>query len=455
MVVFVPFRRSPDAAKGWLLLIFFEPVVGGLLYLVIGRARLPQGRQTRARAFVTHAQPIYRRLQASPAIYHPVPAPEFEPAMRLAAALGELPILGGNAIAVLSDYDAIIDALVADIDAATAHVHLLFYIFADDRVSARVVEALARATARGVKCRVLADSLGSRPAFRRMLPRLRAAGIAASETLPVGFLRRHTARVDLRNHRKIAVFDGRIGYTGSLNIVDPTFKPGLTYEELMVRVTGPVVLELQAVFAGDWYLETGELVDDASVFPEPALAGTTPAQILPSSPAYPHENAQRLIVALIHAARERIVITTPYFIPDAALLEALSSAALRGVDVRLVVPAQDDQLFVCLAQKSYYGELLAGGVKVCRYGVRFLHAKNVTIDDAIAWVGSSNMDIRSFALNSEVVLLAYDAAVCALLRAEQERYFRDGEWLSPQAWEQTPMLRQVGWNLARMMSPLL
>ena len=223
----------------------------------------------------------------------------------------------------------------------------------------------------------------------------------------------------------------------------------------MVRVTGPVVLELQAVFVGDWFLETGRLVGDAETFPLPVITGDVPAQVLPSSPAFRHENAQRLIVALIHAARRRVVITTPYFIPDAALLQALSTAVLRGVDVRLVVPAQDDQVLVCLAQKSYYGELLESGVKICRYGKRFLHAKHVTIDDDVAWIGSSNMDIRSFALNSEVTLLAYDSRVCALLQAEQERYFRDGEWQDVNAWAGAPLPRQVAWNLARMLSPLL
>jgi cardiolipin synthase len=273
--------------------------------------------------------------------------------------------------------------------------------------------------------------------------------------LPVGFLRRHTARLDLRNHRKIAVVDGRVGWTGSQNIVDSTFKPGLTYEELMVRVTGPVVLELQAVFVADWFIETGELVGDAETFPEPAIAGDMAAQVLPASPAFPHENTQRLIVALIHAARKRVVITTPYFIPDAALLQALSTAVLRGVDVRLVVPAQDDQILVCLAQKSYYAELLASGVKICRYGKRFLHAKQATIDSDVAWIGSSNMDIRSFVLNAEVTLLAYDDRVCALLEAEQERYFRDGEWLDAATWGRASLPRQVAWNLARLLSPLL
>ena len=191
-----------------------------------------------------------------------------------------------------------------------------------------------------------------------MLPRLLAAGILAEETMRVGFFRRRTGRIDLRNHRKIAVIDGRIAYIGSQNLVDATFKRGLTYEELNVRLSGPIALELQAVFVEDWYVETGETLGDLRYFPDPRIAGDVTAQTLPSGPGYPRENNQRLIVSLIHAAARRIVITMPYLVPDEALLQALQTAVLRGIDVTLVVPLQMDQILVCLAQRSYYDELL-------------------------------------------------------------------------------------------------
>ena len=456
MLVIVPFRRTPDAAKGWLLLIMFEPVIGLAFYLVFGRRRMPAWRLERAAEFRELARPVRDYLLSHPDAFHPAQDPSIAPGIRLAEKLGDMPILGGNHVDVLSDYNEILDRLIADIEAARSHVHLLFYIIADDAVAGRVVAALERAATRGVVCRVLADALGSRGVrFEAMLPRLRAAGIEAFETMRIAFFRQRGARMDLRNHRKIAVVDARIGYTGSLNLVDPNFKPGLTYEELMVRVTGPVVLELQAVFAKDWYLETGKAIESGNPFPDPQVTGSVPAQVLPSSPLFERPNNQRLIVALVNAARERAVITTPYFIPDEALLQALTTAVMRGVDVRLVVPAQDDQVLVSNAQKSYYAELLGGGVRICRYGKRFLHAKHASIDSDIAWIGSSNMDIRSFALNSEVVLLAYDRGVCAKLREVQERYFSDGEWLDADLWEAQPLYRQVGWNLARMFNSVL
>ncbi|MGH8800182.1 MAG: phospholipase D-like domain-containing protein, partial [Casimicrobiaceae bacterium] len=215
MIVIVPFRRSPEAAKGWLLLIFFEPAIGIALYLLIGRPTLPAWRIQRHVEFAALGRPTYERLGRDPNIFHPQLGPTLDHAVRLAENLGRMPILGGNSAEILADYDRTIDRLIADIDLAHDHVHLLFYIVADDATSARIVEALERAATRGVGCRLLADSLGSRPAFGRMLPRLRSAGILAEETMRVGFFRRRTGRIDLRNHRKIAVIDGRIAYTGS------------------------------------------------------------------------------------------------------------------------------------------------------------------------------------------------------------------------------------------------
>jgi cardiolipin synthase len=454
MIVVVPFRRSPDAAKGWLLLIFFEPTIGLLVYLLIGRPTLPQWRLQRHVEFEDLSYPIFERLAKDPNIFHPDVGPELNKAVALAENLGDLPILGGNAVEVLTDYDGFIDRLIADIDTARDHVHLLFYIVADDATTWRVIEALGHAVERGVVCRILADSLGSRPDFERLVPRLEKEGILAEETMRVGLFRR-AGRLDLRNHRKLAVIDGRVAYTGSQNLVDSTFKPGLTYEELNVRLSGPVALELQAVFAEDWYLETGEFLGDPRYVPSPEVAGDVAAQVLPSGPGYPRENNQRLVVSLIHAANRRICITMPYLIPDDALQQALQTAALRGVEVTLVVPLQLDQYLVGLGQRSYYDELMGAGVKICRYGKRFLHAKCLTIDGMIAWVGSSNLDIRSFALNAEIVVLTYDARVCAGVAQEQARYLRHGEMLSLETWRERSPFIKVAENLARLLSPLL
>jgi cardiolipin synthase A/B len=223
----------------------------------------------------------------------------------------------------------------------------------------------------------------------------------------------------------------------------------------MARVTGPVVLDLQYVFAADWYLETNEVLDGDSEFPSPEIAGAVPAQALPSGPDFPNQNNQRLIVALIHGARKQVVLTTPYFIPDEPVLQAMQTAALRGVDVHLVVSEKGDNRFVLLAQESYYEELLEAGVHIHLYRQNFLHAKHLSVDGAVAMIGTSNLDIRSFALNAEVMLMIYDAGVVADLAAEQERCFANCCLLTPATWRQRSLKRRLAQNLSRLLSPLL
>jgi cardiolipin synthase len=381
--------------------------------------------------------------------------PALSGAVLLAENLGGMPILGGNAVELLVDYDATFARLVADIDRAENHVHLLFFIIADDRATAPVFEALGRAARRGVACRVLADAIGSRSGLRTLRPKLTALGVEVHEMLPVSLFPWRKARLDLRNHRKIAVIDGRVGYTGSQNLIAADFKGGLPYEDLMVRVTGPVVLDLQYIFAADWFVETDEVLEGEAEFPCPKIAGGVPAQALASGPAFPTQNNQRLFVALVHGAGKRVVLTTPYFIPDEPLLQAMQTAALRGVDVHLVVSEKADQFIVSRAQESYYEELLEAGVHIHLYRKQFLHAKHLSIDDSVALIGSSNLDIRSFVLNAEVMLMIYDSGLTARLAAEQERYFANSRLLTLAAWEERPFGRKVLQNLARLLSPLL
>jgi cardiolipin synthase len=455
MLVVVPLRRTPAAAKGWLLLVFFEPVVGLLIYLLIGRARLPRRRREQLAKLPGAMTQVVTRLTNHPHRYHPEVGPALSQAVTLAENLGGMPILGGNAVELLSDYDRTLARLTSDIDRATKHVHLLFYIFADDPATAPVIAALGRAVKRGVHCRVLADAIGSRSGLRTLRPKLTALGVEVREMLPVSLLPWRKARLDLRNHRKIAVIDGIIGYTGSQNLVTAEFKPGLTYQDLMVRVTGPIVLELQYIFAADWFLETSKTLDTEAEFPGPELAGAVPMQALPSGPDFPTQNNQRLFVALVHGARMRVVLTTPYFIPDEPLLQAMQTAALRGVEVHLVVSEGGDQLIVSLAQKSYYEELLEAGVHIHLYRQGFLHAKHLNIDDTVALIGSSNLDIRSFALNAELMLLIYDPRVAVQLAAEERCYFSNSRLLTRDGWDQRAFGSKLAQNLARLMSPLL
>jgi cardiolipin synthase len=455
MLVVVPIRRTPAAAKGWLLLIFFEPWVGLLLYVLIGRARLPRWQRERLAQLPGAMAGVASRLKNHPNVFHPEVGTDLARAVALAENVGGSPILGGNAVELLADYEGTVARLVEDIDRAKHHAHLLFYIVADDRTTAPVIEALGRAAARGVRCRVLADAIGSRPALRTLRPKLAALGVEVHAMLPVRLLPWRMARLDLRNHRKIVVIDGRVGYTGSQNLVAADFKGGLHYEDLMARVTGPVVVELQYVFASDWFLETSEVLDGQGEFPGPQVAGSVPAQALPSGPAFPTRGNQQLIVALVHGARAKVVLTTPYFIPDEPLLQAMQTAALRGVEVHLVVSEKGDHPVVALAQESYYDELLEAGVQIHLYRKYLLHAKHLSVDDTVAVIGSSNLDIRSFALNAEVMLVTYEAGVAAQLSGEQERYYANSRLLTLATRKRQPFGWRFAGNLARLLSPLL
>jgi cardiolipin synthase len=428
---------------------------GLILYWLIGRPYAPEWRRQRVLRLFADLEPVTQRLEKDPHVFHPTLTPDLEMGVTLAENMTRLPILGGNRAELLSDYAGSIARLAADIEAAQHHVHLLYYIFAADASTEPILAALERAAQRGVTCRVLVDALGSRKMIKKLLPRLEVAGIGCHEMLPVAFFRRFAARGDLRNHRKIAVIDGRVGYIGSQNLISPLFKEGITYEEMVVRVTGPIVLALQFVFVSDWYLETEEVLSQGEFFPAPELVAAVAAQVLPSGPTFSPRANQRLVVSLMHGARRRIVMTTPYFIPDGPLLEAMEIAVLRGVEVHLVVSEKEDQFLVGQAQKSYYEGLLEAGVRIHLFQEKFLHAKHLTIDDQVSLIGSSNMDIRSFVLNAEISLILYDQGVTQQLEKEQTRYFAQSRELTLGEWRERGTMREFMQNLARLMSPLL
>lgn len=455
MLFVVPYRRNPASAKGWLLLVFFLPWVGLALFLLLGSARMPPIRKKKLQRFVDRVLSSKNRFINDRNILHPQIDERLMDAVHVVAKLGHFPILGGNDVEILTDYGGTIDRLIADIDSAQFHAHILFYIYVDDATGRRVGDALVRAVKRGVKCRLLVDAVGSRPATRRLLPELAEAGVDVREMLKVGIFHLKSGRPDLRNHRKIVVIDGKIGYVGSLNIMDAKHFQGLTYEELMVRVTGPVVLELQAVFCGDWYVETEFMAAESHLYPVPETTGTVPCQALPSGPSYPTQNNQRFIVTLIHSARKKITITTPYFVPDDTLLQALETAVLRGVQVRLIVSKQTDQWLVCYAQQSYYEDLLEAGIEVYRYEKNFLHAKHLSVDDEIAFIGSSNLDLRSFILNAEISIVIFDAEVTQRLGQEVTRYLKNSERLDLDTWLKRSSVAKLSEGVARLFSPLL
>ncbi len=455
VLISVTRRRPPTSAMAWLLIVFFYPLIGLPLYLLIGHNKLPKRRVELFKQLDDQLDRVRKTFTPLVAPWTPALTGRLAQTVRLAERLGDMPVVGGNGGEVFSDSAEVITRLVADIDAAERHVHLEFYIFADDGAGRLVEEALRRAARRGVACRLIVDSVGSAKFMKRAARRLREAGVAVVEALPVGVFRRRAARFDLRNHRKLAVFDGRIGYAGSQNIVDPHYgHKDLVWRDVMCRLKGPIILEMQALFLSDWCFETGQVLEGDDLFPVPAEAGPMPMQLLPSGPTYAAENFQRVVVDAIHEAEERIILTTPYLVPDEPLMQALQVAVLSGARVDVVVPRHSDGRLVQWAGESYYEELLEMGVRVHLFEEGLLHAKTLTIDQCLTLVGSSNFDIRSFALNFEVNVVIYGKDALGL-RALQERYLAGSTELTRAAWAGQPGWKQVRRNVCRLLSPLL
>lgn len=456
MLVVVTGRRRPTAAVTWLLVIFLFPWLGSLLYFLFANDRLPRRRvaaHARLRQRISH---IAQRFRAHRSVVHPRLSPEAMGTVILAERLSHMPILGGNHVELMTETRDVVDRIIADIDDARHHVHLLFYIFGHDETGLRVIDALERATARGVTCRVLVDAVGSRRMLRRTRAHLTAKGIQVHEALPVGVVRRQVARIDLRNHRKLVVVDGRVGYTGSQNIIDPDYgRRGLVWHDMMARVTGPAVLQFQQIFIEDWYFDTGALLDDDAILPDPEATGDMPVQLIPDGPNDSNECFQSLVVSALHGARDYVTMTTPYFVPDRFFLKAMEMAVLRGVTVELIVPRRSDQLIVGSASRAYFEDLLEAGVRVFLFDDGLVHAKTITIDDDLALIGSSNLDIRSFALNFEINLAVYDAEFTRTLREAQSTYRKKAIRLVRERWDERPWAKKVGQNVAKLLSPLL
>ncbi len=452
-------RFNPSTALAWLSVIFFIPLLGLVVYLFIGENRLARRRMRLHKRFVSslgdhpHEKDLHEQIVKPPA------DPTWTPIILQAQRLTGMPIFGGNHVELLADSVEMIDRLIADIDSAQHHVHLLFYIFHNDATGHHVADALTRAAARGVTCRVLADAAGSRHFFARkgLARQLRDAGVEAHRMLPAAPLRRKLARLDLRNHRKLAIIDGHAAFTGSQNIVDPDYghrKAG-HWIDLTGRFMGPIVGQLQTVFLDDWEFETRSKIDSPHLFPPVEARGQIAAQAVPTGPTQESVSLLRVIVAAINTARERVVITSPYLVPDEPTLLALSMAADRGVRVELVVPRYSDHPLVSAAGRAYFDRLLSSGVHLYQHDGGMLHAKTMTVDNVLALLGSSNLDIRSFYLNFELNVLLYGPEVTRQLRQAQMQYIAEASCVDRYLWRQRPAARQILDDAAALLSPLL
>lgn len=462
-------RRSPAPRSiAWILLLLSVSVIGPLAYFMIGESRLGTRRATRHSRLETQIEALSAAMWKGRGSVWEAREGPYRAMSRLGMGVGGLPPMRGNDLELLSDAAAMLERLVADIDAARKHVHVVTYIWHPRGRSMLVAEAMMRAAQRGVQCRVLVDYVGGKTFWRSELPeRMRAAGVRVVATLPVNPLRFLLARIDLRNHRKIAVVDGVVGYCGSQNITDERVRirgrrlrflrrRWATWLDLTVRIHGPAVQILQTTFLSDWALDADEeLPLDETTLPDSGAPGPSPVHVIPSGPGPRPLAIHQALLGMLFTAEKEIILTTPYFVPDEAMRAALMNAALRGVEVTITVPDVLDQPLVAAASRAYFEELLDRGVRIVLHTDGLLHAKAFCIDRTLAVVGSTNFDTRSFMLNFEITTFVYDGYFAELLRDQQMRYIQQGVAIDPAAWRARPLLQRVRDNAAQLLSPLL
>jgi cardiolipin synthase len=457
----IPSNRKPSSSMAWLILILIIPFAGFIIFLILGRTNTGAKRLTRQHAADEATRAATDLLPASP-----VSGPGYLGSMAtLNRNLGSLPLQDGNLIELIPGYDDSIQQMTEAVEAATSTVEVEFYICAWDDVTSPFFEALAAAAARGVTVRLLFDHLASRgiPGYKEeFVPKLEKSGIEWHPMLSLHPLKGQFQRPDLRNHRKLMVVDGRIAFMGSQNLIEPGYnKPknhaaGRKWVELVARIDGPTVNALKAVFAQDWYIETHQRMSD-EIVPDSVTAHVdgVAGQVLPSGPGYVSENNLRLFTALIYSAQHRISLTSPYFVPDEPLLYAVTTAAQRGVEVELFVSEEGDQFMVYHAQCSYYTALLKAGVRIYLYPApAVLHSKHFSIDDDVAVVGSSNMDMRSFALNYEVSLMLTGGDTVRRFREVEDTYRSLSRELTLAEWSQRSRRSTYVDNAMRLTSAL-
>ena len=461
----VPENRRPSSSSAWLLLILFVPIVGIPAFLLLGS---PYINQRRARIQAEANELMHEGADDLPDVPPSLVAePEFVSVAQLGRALTALPMVTGDSHGVISDYEDSIERMAELVDGAHEYVHVEIYIMAWDSTTDVFFQALERASARGVEVRVLFDHIGSRkyPGFHRLGKRLNAAGIEWHLMLPFIPWRGKARRIDLRNHRKLLVIDGRRAMMGSQNMIDSSYlnrknsQIGRNWHDIMVELSGPIVAGIEAAFSTDWYSESGQALGirpyerDGN---EPEVGGATSAmQLIPSGPGFTTSPNLKVFTSMMYLAQKRLAIVSPYFVPDESLLAAVETAARRGVDVELYVSEQADQYMVDRAQSSYYRSLLEAGVRIFLYPKpAVLHTKCFIVDDIYAVMGSSNMDMRSFGLNYEISLLTTGGDLVDDIIDVVADYQDVSHELTLEEWEKRPWPRRYMESVMRLTSSL-
>ena len=462
-------RRRPDSTLLWLFLVAVAPLAGAVLYAMFGVDRVPRERWRAARdrraamslgpAPEVNPDIYWRRVLAHPAL----PPDEWTRSLDapFAAMTQNFPLLAGNRIVPLVTGDEAFPQMLDAIRSARDHVHLQTFIVGNDGVGRAFLDALAERARAGVRVRFLYDRFGSSHAlFHRLFRRIRGIpGLSAAGWTQANLFRRQL-HFNLRNHRKTLVVDGRVAFTGGINLSgSETTRPGRpAIQDYHFRLEGPVVQELQYAFLRDWHVMTEE--DPAALllpryFPEPGRPGNALARVLLAGPSSELRIAVDVFFNALCQARHDVLLITPYFIPSESLLRALRQAAMRGVSVRVILPARSNHLYTTWAARALYEDLLDAGVRIHERRPPFIHAKAMIVDDRLAVVGSANWDIRSLYSNYETLLAVYDPSFITALHLMMNEDLRQSDEVIPAVFKKRPVRQQYLENVSSLLSPLL
>lgn len=462
-IIRVQLRPNREAASrvAWTVAILALPFLGFLAYLLLGETSIGKKRILQMRDVIKNMPTPADISSHNAAVFKKDIPDKYTHLFQVGKTVNGFDPVSGNHAYLTENSNAAIDSIVMDIDRAQEHVHLLFYIWLADNNGLKISAALKRASERGVKCRAIVDDLGSRGLIRsEHWSSMREAGIALCNALPIGnpVMRPLKGRIDLRNHRKIVVIDHKITYCGSQNCADPEFRVKAKYApwvDLLVRFEGPVALQNQYLFACDWQAETGENLSDLLACPVDPMEGGLTAQVIGTGPTVRTSSMPEMFETLIYAARKKITISTPYFVPNEPMQAALCASARRGVVTTIIFPEKNDSWIVGAASRSYYGDLLDAGVHILEYTDGLLHTKSMTIDGEITLIGSANMDRRSFDLNYENNILCYDKVLTSAIYGRQKSYIGNSNAVTSEMVESWSWQQRLWNNTIAMFGPVL
>ncbi|ACL20863.1 cardiolipin synthase [Desulfitobacterium hafniense] len=452
-------KKNPEKTAAWLSFLALNPLLGMMIYLVFGCTPLKKS-LFRSKHMPGEQLPALAHQQKQAFSENEIYIQESIDAKGLSRLLlgkAFAPLSRNNSLTLLHNGDAKFAALLEDLEKAQDHIHMEYYIFHDDAIGRRVQQILIRKAGEGIKIRLMFDGLGSRSLAKNFLRELRAAGIELQWFLPLRFPRAFLT-LNYRNHRKLVVIDGRIGYLGGINIGDEYLSRSAKYgfwRDTHLRLEGTSVHTIQETFFNDWYYLTGEIHRDPRYFPKEREDGEMLVQIIGGGPDSHYESIKELFFTMLSTAQKEIVVTTPYFIPDESMIMALKTAASRGVAVKIILQGKPDHKLPYLASSSYFRDLIPSGVEIYRYQKGILHSKVLTVDQEIGVVGSANFDIRSFQIDFELSAVIFGSDFAEKLVRDQEQDLQDSLQITQQDLQSRTPLLSLQIALARLLSPLL